>query len=82
MQSALRALGHRHAAVQAFLEDPTRPQRTVTNFCRAAALECVDTLDSIASLDRRGTRTYYAIDNHWTPAAHALAADLVARRLD
>jgi hypothetical protein len=81
LQSALRALGHRHAAVQAFLEDATRPQRTVTDLCRASALECVDTLDAIVNLDRRGTRTYYAIDNHWTPAAHALAADLVARSM-
>lgn len=81
LQSALRTLGHRHAAVQAFLDDPARPQRLITEFCRGAALECVDALPAVRDLDRRGTRTYYAIDNHWTPAAHAAAADLVARRL-
>jgi lysophospholipase L1-like esterase len=80
LQSALRTLGHRHAAVQAFLDDPGKPQRLVTEFCRGAALECVDALPAVRDLERRGTRTYYAIDNHWTPAAHAAAADLVARR--
>jgi hypothetical protein len=81
LQSALRTLGHRHPAVEAFLDDPLRPQRLVAEFCRGAALECVDALPAVRDLDRRGTRTYYAIDNHWTPAAHAAAADLVARRL-
>jgi hypothetical protein len=81
LQSALRTLGHRHAAVEAFLDDPTRPQRIITDFCRAAALECIDALDPVVALDRRGARAYYPIDNHWTPAAHALAADLVAGHL-
>ena len=81
LQSALRTLGHHHLPVQAFLQDPARPQRVITEFCRGAALDCVDALPALRDLERRGTRPYYAIDNHWTPAAHALAADLVARRL-
>jgi hypothetical protein len=81
LQSALRTLGHRHASVQAFLAEPDRPQRLVTELCRGAMLECLDVLPGVLELEARGTRTYYAIDNHWTPAAHALAADLVARRL-
>lgn len=60
---------------------PGRPQRLVGEFCRDAALECLDARPALAESERRGERTYYSIDNHWTPAAHALAADLVARRL-
>jgi hypothetical protein len=82
LQSAVRTLGHRHAPVQAFLDEPARPQRLVKEFCRAAALDCIDALPAVLALERGGTRTYYAIDNHWTPAGHALAAELVARRLD
>jgi hypothetical protein len=81
LQSALKTLGQRQPPIRAFLDDPVRPQRVIGDFCRVAALECVDALGSIVDLERRGMRTYYAIDNHWTPAAHALAADLVARRL-
>jgi hypothetical protein len=81
LQSALRTLGHRHAAVQAFLDEPTRPQRLIMEFCRAEALECLDPLPDVQALDRSGRRAYYAIDNHWTPAAHALAASLVSPRL-
>jgi GDSL-like lipase/acylhydrolase family protein len=81
LQSALRAFGARHAAVQDFLGEPARPQRLVADFCRSAALDCVDALPALQELGERGTRTYYSIDNHWTPAAHARAADLVAHRL-
>jgi hypothetical protein len=81
LQSALRTLGHRHAAVQAFLDEPARPQRLIMEFCRTAALECLDPLADVQALERAGRRAYYPIDNHWTPAAHALAADLVSRRL-
>ena len=81
LQSTLRALGHRHAAVGDFLGDPARPQRLIADFCRSAALECVDALPALTDLELRGTRAYYPIDNHWTPAAHALAADLVATHL-
>jgi hypothetical protein len=81
LQAALRMLGHRNAPAQAFLAEPDRPQRLMTEFCRAAMLDCVDALPGVLELERRGVRTYYAIDNHWTPAGHALAAELVARRL-
>jgi GDSL-like Lipase/Acylhydrolase family len=81
LQSALRALGGRHAAVRDFLRDPERPQRLVAEFCRGASLDCLDVLPEIRELTERGTRTYYSIDNHWTPAAHARAAELLARLL-
>lgn len=81
LQAALRTLGRRHAPVQAFLAEPARPQRLVAEFCRAVALECIDALPGVLELERRGARTYYAIDNHWTPVGHAMAAELVARRL-
>ena len=81
LQAALRILGHRHTPVQAFLADPARPQRLVAEFCRAIALECLDALPGVLELERRGARTYYAIDNHWTPVGHAMAAELIARRL-
>ncbi|HMH50165.1 MAG TPA: GDSL-type esterase/lipase family protein [Candidatus Acidoferrum sp.] len=81
LQSALRALGARHAAVGDFLADPARPQRLVGDFCRSAALDCLDVRPALLELAERGTRTYYPIDNHWTPAAHDSAADLVARHL-
>jgi GDSL-like Lipase/Acylhydrolase family len=81
LQAALRALGAGRPAVGEFLDDPARPQRLVTDFCRSAALDCVDALPALRDLTGRGTKTYYSIDNHWTPAAHAAAADLVARHL-
>jgi GDSL-like lipase/acylhydrolase family protein len=81
LQSTLRALGRRQPAVQEFLGEPARPQRLVGEFCRDARLACLDALPSLVESERLGVRTYYSIDNHWTPAAHALAADLVARRL-
>jgi hypothetical protein len=81
LQAALRTLGHRHAPVRAFLDEPARPQRLVAELCREAALECIDALPGMLELERRGVRAYYAIDNHWTPVAHSVAADLVAGRL-
>jgi hypothetical protein len=81
LQSALRALGGRHAAVRDFLAEPARPQRLVADFCRRAALDCLDALPALQELGERGTKTYYSIDNPWTPAAHARAADLVAHSL-
>jgi hypothetical protein len=81
LQSALRTLGSRHASVQAFLAEPDRPQRWLMEFCRTARLECVDALPGVLELERRGSRTYYAIDNHWTPAGHELAAELLTLRL-
>jgi hypothetical protein len=81
LQSALRTLGRRHAPVQAFLAEPDRPQRWLVEFCQTAGLDCVDARPALLELDRRGTRTYYAIDNHWTPAGHELAAELLALRL-
>src|SRR5262249_1055856 len=81
LQSALRTLGGRHAAVRDFLGDPERPQRLMAEFCRGAALDCLDVLPETRELTERGPRAYYSIDNHWTPAAHARAAELVARHL-
>ena len=81
LQSTLRALGQRHPAVRDFLAEPARPQRLVGEFCRDAGLPCLDARRGLVESEARGVRTYYSIDNHWTPAAHALAADLVARRL-
>jgi GDSL-like Lipase/Acylhydrolase family len=81
LQAALRTLGGRRPEVAEFVADPARPQRLVADFCRSAALDCVDALPTLRDLGERGTKTYYSIDNHWTPAAHAAAADLVARDL-
>jgi hypothetical protein len=81
LQAALRLLGEGQPAVRAFFDEPTRPQRLVGEFCREAGLECVDPLPALLEAERAGTRTYYAMDQHWMPAAHALAAEAVARRL-
>lgn len=81
LQGALRRLGHRQPLVRAFLDDPTKPQRLVLELCREAELECVDLLETLLEAERAGARTYYAVDLHWTPRAHALAAAAIARRL-
>lgn len=81
LQAALRLLGDGQPAVRAFFDEPTKPQRLVLALCREAGLECVDPLPALLAAERAGTRTYYAMDSHWTPAAHALAAEAVARRL-
>jgi lysophospholipase L1-like esterase len=80
-KAILRSLAGERPPVRAFLEDPLRPQRMLLDFCRDAGIACVDPLPALREARRRGERVYYPIDQHWTPAAHAIAADLVARRL-
>lgn len=76
----LAILGGGYPAVRAYFTDPTRPQRLFAELCASARLDCVDPLPNLLATEPR-ERTYYAIDGHWTPVAHRIAAEMVAARL-
>ena len=80
-KAILRSLAGERLPVRAFLEDPLRPQRLLLAFCADARIACVDPLPALLDARRGGQPVYYPIDQHWTPTAHAIAADVVARRL-
>lgn len=77
----LRLLGQHDKRVQAYLQDPVRPQRLMREFCAEVGLECVDVLPTLLEAQARGERPYYPVDQHWTPIGHRIAALLVAQRL-
>jgi hypothetical protein len=77
----LRLLGGERPPVRAFLDDPTRPQARIVQFCAAVRIECVDPLPTLLEAESSGQRAYYPLDQHWTPLGHGLAADAVAGRL-
>lgn len=81
LQTTLRRLAGEHPAVLAFFEEPTKPQRLILDLCARQGLACVDPLPAILGAARGGTQIYYAIDNHWTPAGHAIAAEVLEDRL-
>jgi lysophospholipase L1-like esterase len=76
-RAILRILGGDDAAVQAFLADPTRPQRLVGGYCADARIPCVDPLPALLARRGQGATLYYPLDQHWTPAAHDVAASLL-----
>jgi lysophospholipase L1-like esterase len=80
-KAILRSLGGEQRAIRAFLEDPTKPQTLIARFCVEARIECVDPLPSLLDVERQGQRAYYPLDQHWTPEAHGVAAEVVAQRL-
>jgi hypothetical protein len=80
-KAILRSLAGERPPVRAFLEDPLRPQRMMLAFCADTRIACVDPLPALLEARRRGDLVYYPIDQHWTPTAHAIAANVVARRL-
>jgi hypothetical protein len=82
LQRVLVSLADPRPPIQAFLRDPQRPQRMLTDFCHVEAMTCVDVLPALLRNARQGQRPYYPIDGHWTPAAHAHAAAAVLERLD
>jgi hypothetical protein len=79
-RGVLEALGRERPLVRAYLEEPDRPQRLIAEFCAEVGLLCVDPLRTLRE-NEPVARSYYPIDGHWTPAAHQVAARLVADRL-
>jgi lysophospholipase L1-like esterase len=80
-RAILKMLGGDSAAVQAFLADPTRPQRLLGEYCAESRVPCVDPLPALLERRAQGKTVYYPLDQHWTPAAHDLAASLLVERL-
>ncbi len=77
----LRSLGSDQRPIRAFLDDPARPQALMARFCADAAIPCIDTLPALLEAETTGRPAYYPLDQHWTPYAHDLAAEMVAARL-
>ncbi|MBI2217654.1 MAG: SGNH/GDSL hydrolase family protein [Candidatus Rokubacteria bacterium] len=76
-RAILEMLGGGNAAVHAFLADPTKPQRLLRDYCADARVPCVDPLPALLERRAQGDTVYYPLDQHWTPAAHDLAASLL-----
>ncbi|MBE2236044.1 MAG: SGNH/GDSL hydrolase family protein [Anaerolinea sp.] len=53
--------------------------RRMAAFCRQQGLPCLDLGPSFAAAGQAGQALYFAVDAHWNPAGHALAARHVAR---
>jgi hypothetical protein len=47
---------------------------SLAEWCRRSGTVCVDPVDALRAAERRGQRTYYRQDAHWTPAGHQVAA--------
>ena len=54
--------------------DRLKPQRTVTEWCRASATPC---LDLVEAMTPRGLDLYYPYDMHWNGEGHRVAAEAV-----
>jgi lysophospholipase L1-like esterase len=50
-------------------------------WCAARGVAFADTTPELRERVRRGEAVYFADDVHWNGAGHAVAAELVARRL-
>jgi SGNH hydrolase-like domain, acetyltransferase AlgX len=74
-------LGGDDRAMQAFLEDSTRPQRLIMAFCRDQQLPWIDVLPQLEAEQRRGKKLYFPINRHWTPLSDHIAAQLIAREI-
>jgi hypothetical protein len=80
-KTILRRLGGERPAIRAFLADPARPETLIARFCADEKIACVDPLPALSVAGTKGQRAYYRLDQHWTPYAHGVAAELIATRL-
>jgi lysophospholipase L1-like esterase len=63
--------------------DPDKPNRLIARFLARRGIPTIPLLDAFrARFGRDGSPGFHAWDIHWTAAGHALAAEIVARRLD
>ncbi len=65
--------------------DPERVRDRFLGICAAETLDCIEPTDEFrrAAEDgkAKGERLYWVVDNHWNAGGHALAAELLARRI-
>lgn len=64
--------------------DPSAVKQHFDAICKARALDCIEpTADyvRVAKELKDGQRLYYVQDNHWNPGGHALAAQLLAKKV-
>jgi hypothetical protein len=48
--------------------------KSLAGWCESAGIVCVDPVPALRAAERRGERTYYRQDAHWTPFGHRIAA--------
>lgn len=62
----------------------TLPQQKFARICNELRMTCLDLLPRFAeaAAQRREDPLYYAVDPHWTPAGHRLAAQVLFEFLD
>lgn len=65
--------------------DPERVRSRFLEICASADLDCIEPTDDFRTAAEagraRGERLYWVVDNHWNAGGHALAAELLARRI-
>ncbi len=61
--------------------DRDHGQRVVLEALRELGIPVVNLLPPLRRAESAGVRTYYSLDPHWTPAAHALAAQLIHHKM-
>jgi lysophospholipase L1-like esterase len=65
--------------------DPGRVKQHFDEICARRELDCIEPTDEFRraaeARTRDGERLYYVQDNHWNPGGHALAAEILARKI-
>ncbi|MFM7735956.1 MAG: hypothetical protein ACKPBU_08255 [Alphaproteobacteria bacterium] len=65
--------------------DPERVRSRFLDICASERLDCIEpTAEFRAAAEAgraRGERLYWLVDNHWNAGGHALAAELLAKRI-
>jgi hypothetical protein len=64
--------------------DPNAVKQHFDQICKSRDLDCIDPTAEykrVAEGLKDGQRLYYVQDNHWNPGGHALAAQILAKRV-
>jgi lysophospholipase L1-like esterase len=62
--------------------DLNAPERRVLNWCARNDVQCVPLSPAFLAARDGGPRLHWQYDGHWTPAGHALAAEIMAAALE